>query len=312
MSKESSSALDTLKALNSRLGPAITHAAALASAAEPHVLKAWARGHELWEKAAPYHPEDLVPCFGGACLVFFGGSFAVTLAAAEAYRVSGAWDATWSSALELWDAHKKAEAACAKDADAQTTPDSPEERLQRRLLALAKTTDPARLQTAIGAVSTGFMAVAATLRVRFARSVTVGATLGDLLKQEALARLEAPLTNAVEKEYQKWVAPGIAAACKLVGILIAWMIQRTISAFHTAVRGAKMLVRGALSYGVKHGHLEKPVPEESPLFVGAVGAVAFVGFWTQLWRGGGLPFPLNILLVPLRILEWALTFFLAR
>ena len=42
-----------------------------------------------------------------------------------------------------------------------------------------------------------------------------------------------------------------------------------------------------------------PFPNDSQLF-------GFVGFWSQFWSGFSLPFPLNILLLPVRLMEWGL------
>ncbi len=37
----------------------------------------------------PYHPEDFLPLIFGLILLFFGGSFPVLIAAAEAFRITG-------------------------------------------------------------------------------------------------------------------------------------------------------------------------------------------------------------------------------
>jgi hypothetical protein len=52
------------------------------------------------------------------------------------------------------------------------------------------------------------------------------------------------------------------------------------------------------------------MPESSvyPVLCGVIGAF---GLWCQLSRGFRLPFPFNILLLPLRILEWALFYLLS-
>ena len=48
------------------------------------------------------------------------------------------------------------------------------------------------------------------------------------------------------------------------------------------------------------------VDEKGRFFNAFVVAFGFVGFWSQFWSGFALPFPLNILLIPVRLAEWGL------
>ena len=36
-------------------------------------------------------------------------------------------------------------------------------------------------------------------------------------------------------DYKKWVAPSVKYGCKLGGVMVAWTLQVTISAFHSSV-----------------------------------------------------------------------------
>jgi hypothetical protein len=81
----------------------------------------------------------------------------------------------------------------------------------------------------------------------------------------------------------------------------------TISAFHSSSRGAQLFARGTLSYLVRRGYLKKSAVDETGKFFNAcIVAFGLVGFWSQFWSGFSLPFPLNILLLPVRFAEWGL------
>ena len=106
-------------------------------------------------------------------------------------------------------------------------------------------------------------------------------------------------------EYKKWVTPGVKYACKLFGVSIAWSLQMTISAFHSASRGAQLFARGSLAYAVRHKYLSpSAIDEKGKVFNFFIVGLGCLGFWWQFWNGFSLPFPLNVLLFPLGWVEW--------
>ena len=151
------------------------------------------------------------------------------------------------------------------------------------------------------------MAVVATLRVKFAQCVTLGVTVGGIAHNIVSTHLEPVLLELTPPDYKKWVAPTVKHGCKLAGVTLAWSLQMTISAFHSSSRGAQLFARGTLSYLVRRGYLKKSAVDETGKFFNACIVVfGLVGFWSQFWSGFSLPFPLNILLLPVRLAEWGL------
>jgi len=115
---------------------------------------------------------------------------------------------------------------------------------------------------------------------------------------------------AIPKEYHKWIPVVINYGCRIIGVSIAWTIQRVISAFYSAIRGAQLCIKGFNDYQRKQGngfHFE----ESSFIFTAAVGVVALTGFWWQSAYGFSLPFPLNLLLAPFSFVEYFLTWYVA-
>lgn len=131
---------------------------------------------ELKVKLEPYKLEVLIPTLVGLIMCFFGGTFVTIIAAVEAYRLVG-WKTTENCCRLLWEDYKKLEAANSaddsKDDDNDGIPDvlqiSNEELLKRKLLLFLRTVDPKRITDAIGGINAGFLAVAATLKMQFAK-----------------------------------------------------------------------------------------------------------------------------------------------
>ena len=281
---------------------------------EPYVVAMWVYLQHVWEKLQPYHPEEMFPALAGFVLVFFGGNFFTLCAAVEAYRLVG-FDSTRVALGKLYDSYKVARAASAKDDELDEDGDGVADVKQidskdlvvRKIGVVAKAVDPELVADAITAINTGLMAVIATLRVKFAQSVTLGVTVGGIAHNLASTHVEPLLLELTPPDFKEWVGPAVKHGCNLAGVSLASMLQMTISAFHSSSRGAQLFARGVLGYAVRHGHL-KPgaVDETGKVFNLFIVVFGFIGFWSQFWRGFSLPFPLSIILLPVRFAEWGL------
>ena len=112
-------------------------------------------------------------------------------------------------------------------------------------------------------------------------------------------------------DYEKWVPVIVNYSCKTVGVSIAWTIQRVLVSFHSAVRGAQILSFGVLGWMKVLGMLEGDflVLANSGYATLAGVGIALTGFGWQIRNGFQLPFPLNILLLPVTLIEWTLMYF---
>jgi hypothetical protein len=258
---------------------------------EPYVIALVAYFNHLATILKPYHPEEFLPAMCGFVLVFFGGNFFTLCAAVEAYRLIG-FDDTKIALKKLKHSYDVAMAASKKDDE-----------------VVAKAVDPDLVTDALVAINGGLMAVVATLRVRFAACVTIGSTVGEMAHNAVQTHAEPALLELTPSEYKKWVPCGLRYGCQLCGFVIAWFLQMSISAFHSATRGAQMFARGSLTYATRRGYLNPTaIDEKGRVFNACVFALAFVGFWSQFWSGYSLPFPLNILLLPVTFAEYGMRF----
>ena len=63
---------------------------------------------------------------------------------------------------------------------------SQQELITRKTMLFLKTVDPKRLTVAISGLNSGFLAVIATLKLQFAKAITLGNAIGEMLEKPAM------------------------------------------------------------------------------------------------------------------------------
>lgn len=292
--------------------PYLGTAANIIQASIPYFQMAYVKGMAIWEALQPYRPTLLLPAFCGLIMCFFGGSFFTLIAAVEAYRMCG-YETSVQCVKDIYtdftafaEANKEDDS---KDDDNDGIADvkqrSKQELLTRKTLLFLKTVDPKRLTMAISGLNAGFLAVVATLKLQFAKAITLGSAIGSILDKYAQAYVAPVLEAMLPAEYKKWARPLIEYSVKSFAISVAWFIQRVLSAFHSAVRGGLMFSRNIMEYTTEMKYYV--IDHETTIIDEVVGyALAAVGLWFQLSMGFSLPFPLNILLFPFSLAEYFL------
>lgn len=278
----------------------------------PVLQKLHVQAMELWKKLEPYKPELLIPTFIGFVLCFFGGSFLTLIAAVEAWNMCG-YESTSECLKVLWEdvkivveENKKDDK---KDEDGDGVADvhqiSNSEMLTRKTLLFLRVVDPNRVTAALGGITSGLMAVVAALKLQFAKTIALANAISVNLEKPADKHLLPHLEKLLPAEYKKWAKPVLHYSIKSVAVSVAWTLQRILSAVHSALRGGLMLSRNLLKYlsDMKYVHIN---PEETVLDEAVGYSVALLGLFFQLRFGYGLPFPLNILLLPFTIAEYIL------
>lgn len=301
-----------------RLVPAFQTLASVVDRLAP--LLVWLAEHlqSALAKLDQWHADVLFKCILGACMLFFGGYFPTLIAAVEAYRICG-WKTTKQCLLDLYESYKVAKEASEKDDKLDENKDgrpdvlslSGKELAARKLKVAMKATDPDKVMSATIGLWAGFSAVAATLRMKFARFITLGGAIGDTVTSFLLPTVGPPAKKIVPMEYHKWVDPGLSVVGHGFAILVSYLVQRIIGTIHSAIRGAEMLC-GALVMAAHYRNLH--IPEELKVLVVTASTVglALLGLWMQISSGFSLSFPWNLLLMPLRFLDWLLYIFVSR
>jgi len=255
-------------------------------------------------------PLDVIYALIGLCLAFFGGVYCLVVAAAETFYMTGyknAEDMYYKLKTEMeiiWRANEEDNKI---DADNSGKADILEmtvaEVAQRKFLLFLKSCrDPDLIMNMIPQMVACFISVIAVLKVQFAKVIALGHQIGESLRKPTCYFLVPTLGKIVPTEYQKWISPCIEFACKCVAISIAWLIQRIISSVQSAIRGGLMFSRNILKFANKQGYF--PGYNEDDYIDEIIGwFVAFCGIYFQIMSGFGLPFPFNLFLFPISIME---------
>lgn len=276
----------------------------------PLFIKLWEGAAKIWKRVEPYK-HDWAPIVLGLLLIFFGGSLPLTIAAIEAFRLTG-WDKTKASVMILYQQYEIARAASKKDDQVDDNHDGIADVLQidskelitRKVKLFFKVADPAKLQEGANGVMSGFAAVVAVLKLQFAQTIALGASLGDMFTRGANKVLRPTLEHLLPADMHKWIPMVLSYLCRAAAITIAWWCQRVISALHSAMRGSDYLLSGI--FGLLERYNVKIPFEVSPNHPSISLAVGIAATYYQAGNWFGLPFPFNILLLPLRVVEFLL------
>lgn len=255
-------------------------------------------------------PIDILHALTGLALCFFGGAYCASIAAVEAFVLMG-WTTTHAALEEvyadvklIWAAHEDDEKKSG-DAEVKGNLLSCVESLPMRKLRVAADAvrDPEKLTMALGGLYAGWIAVQGTLRLQFARTITLGLSIAEMLDAPALRCGLPVLAHIVPPSFHRWLPTLIRTAAKGVAVFIAWYLHVAIAAFQSALRGGLMCSRALLKWANKRGLIE--VNEEDTNMDEVIGyGLCLLGFYTQICWGFALPFPFNIVLLPFTTVEW--------
>jgi len=257
----------------------------------------------------PYH---LVMAVFGLILCFFGGTFPMTIAAYEAFHTCG-WENTQACIRDLQESFAKIK----KEDDADNLKDENhdgiadvdeignEELVKRKTALWMRAADPDKISSATMSLYTACLAVLAALKVQFAKTVALGIAIGNAIRPIAAKFVAPALAQALPEAYHHWINTIINATCKTIAVLIAYKVQQIISAFHSGIRGGLFFARQAIKFTNSHGWTQ--IDEEKTYLDEGIGwFMAFLGIYVQLSHNFGLPFPINLLLLPFSVLEYVI------
>jgi hypothetical protein len=144
----------------------------------------------------------------------------------------------------------------------------------------------------------------AVLTIQFAKTIAMSLTIHDFFKRLTTRFLLPLITKITPREYRKWCPVFLDWGCRYIGISIAWSIQTYLSAFASAMAGGLMLARAVLVYSGKN-------PKETMIDELSSYGFAIAGFYFQYLCGFHVPFPFNVVLLPVGTMEawirWSVT-----
>uniref|UniRef100_A0A7S3PPR9 Uncharacterized protein n=1 Tax=Aplanochytrium stocchinoi TaxID=215587 RepID=A0A7S3PPR9_9STRA len=284
-------------------------------AAKPHLDKLAIQWQKLLHTLRPYGLEEITRMVVGIGLMFFGGFFITTVAVAEAIQQGGSQQFLKSVSIlkeQMKLIHHANEKDNQEDVDGDGIADvkqiSPAELSRRKMALFFKTTNPDTVSEALGNLYTIFVAIVATLRLRFARTISLGAAIGESI-QKPVGKYAVPrLKKLLSEEYQKWALPATRHMCRFVGVSIAFYLQRILATVYTAIRGARLFVDGVteLSKRNGYGYLTEGYADEA-----CAGVLTLLGIYSQFFVFPYLPFLVQLLFFPASFTEWILSIFVS-
>eukprot|EP00928_Gymnodinium_smaydae_P044389 TRINITY_DN29615_c0_g1_i1.p2 TRINITY_DN29615_c0_g1~~TRINITY_DN29615_c0_g1_i1.p2 ORF type:complete len:388 (-),score=102.35 TRINITY_DN29615_c0_g1_i1:229-1347(-) len=287
------------------------------------VVPLYVKLYNLVYKVLSYLPHNVLMMLFGICLCFFGGVYIASIAAIEAFRNMGGQQ-LYTDIAYIRDEVVKVMAAREDDAKVDNDKDGIADRDQMTgselaehdiKLAMVAVKDPDKLQSAVGSLWSAYIAVLATLRLQFARTIAIALGVCELIKFPVVRVFAPVLTYLMGPDLKHWVNTTIDVSIKFFAMMFAWYLQAYISAFYSGLRGASLFATGLFNILAAHGLLEKlpfvkkPFnPDESYLDEIIGFPLAAVGMYWQFKSQFGLPFWAHIPLFPLDIVEYWLEF----
>ncbi|ETO02957.1 hypothetical protein RFI_34453, partial [Reticulomyxa filosa] len=184
------------------------------------------------------------------------------------------------------------------------------------------------------------LTVIATLRSAFAKDVALCVSLGENITKSVSKYMRPWLMQQQDKEFKQWVDFLFSTFCKMIGVGLALMLARVVSAFHSAIKGGnamahalfrvlatKKLLPTDLQNAVASGaaassssssgahldsHAGREAIEQNGLFILLQYGLAFYGFYWQVSQGFQLrSWIFRLILLPFTLTESILTWLAA-
>jgi len=276
----------------------------------PYLVAGYIKGKAVYDQM----PEYSVVMIYGLIVAFCGAHFAAIVAVVEAFKQTGAFKKIAGCLVELYESFKKLHAENAKDnakdEDGDGVSDVDElsngELFLRKCGLVMRTVDPNKFNKALNGLYTGFLAAVMVVKFEFAKTVTLGASLGDFMEKSVDILLDPLLEQILPKEYMAWVDLIEKYVCRSIGVAIAWSIQFYNSLLHCAVAGSLIFSRALVPFLNQRDIIHVENLEDTYLDEIIGWALAVVSIFIQAAFGFKLLFPFNVVLSPLLGVEWTL------
>lgn len=175
--------------------------------------------------------------------------------------------------------------------------------LQSIYVALAAV-NPHHLAQAIFVLNAALLAALATLKIQFAKTITLGNSLSNAIQVPVQSVLHPIVQSLLPEELKDWGTFFIAISVKFCAISIAWSLRKAFASIHSAIRGGLMFSKNLLLYLEHRSYLKPPLTYSNPvIFYGLGYMIAIIGLRFQFIYRHALPFPLNAFLFPLVLVE---------
>mmetsp|Transcript_21089 Transcript_21089/g.45992 ORF Transcript_21089/g.45992 Transcript_21089/m.45992 type:complete len:336 (+) Transcript_21089:183-1190(+) len=275
----------------------------------PKIIDAGQKLYATWIKL----DDNIIKSIIGFVFCFFGGMYPTVFAGVQAAEQGGRALVVKSigelseEATRIIDESKKDD----KESIAKEKL-SNQEFMKRKTLFVLKKMNPEKVNRALRNIYSVWLAVISVLVVQFARTIQMANTVAEFLEKPADKYLQPVVKATIPPEYQQWVPIIISWTSKTVGMYLAWTLTSIQAAFVSSMQGGLMLARSGnkalRSHKITLGGLIQEDQVNANLDEYAAYGFAAIGFCFQMYFRLNPPFPLNIILSPFSLGEWALRY----
>jgi len=277
----------------------------------PHIIEFNKKAYRFYKMTHP----DLVSAAIGVVFCFFGGVYPTLFAAMQAFQLTG-WESTKAAVVDLSVEAVKILEESAKDDQidddgdgiADTAQISAKDLILRKTQLVLTKCNPQKINTALGGLYLSWLGVVATLKIQFAKTITLALSMAEQFQKPCDYYLKPALELVMPEGYKKWIPVLLGWLCKSVAMSIAWYIQRMQSAYSSALIGGLMFSRSMMNYlhskNINPGGLLPKNHEDTYIDEATGWTLAALGFYVQFKLNFSVPFPLNLVLFPFEWIEY--------
>mmetsp|Transcript_11298 Transcript_11298/g.16599 ORF Transcript_11298/g.16599 Transcript_11298/m.16599 type:complete len:328 (+) Transcript_11298:125-1108(+) len=262
-------------------------------------------------------PKNAIKFLTGFVFCFFGGLYPVTFAAIQAAehggrkKVTEALSVLSEEALVIIEQSKKDDE---KDDDGDGVADVKQidnkTYVMRKVNLVMTKIDPKKVDEAVATLYRVWLSVVAVLMVQFARTISMALSMSKFIMKPVDRFIAPTISLATPEEYKRWVPIVLGWIVKSFAMSIAWYIQTVISAVTSAMSGSSLIADAFLHFCVARNWTLKGLITEKrdDTYVDEVVMYLFaaLGIYFQFSMNFDLPFPFNILMAPVEIVEYYL------
>ena len=210
-------------------------------------------------------------------MMFFGGHYSLCIAAHEAFLKAG-YSTIHQPLYQLWNEYKE----CGYT-----------------FKGFMDRSDPVVIWDTMSGVGAGCMAVLATLKLDFVHATALGIAFGDKLghyiQPYNINILNALNSEKLKDKRKRWVPIIHKCFFRVAGFLFSLWMYKLVYAIRCGAKGVEIMKNQFCKSGV--------IGSDGPLSSYALHILLCIGIYTQYTYSYVVPFPINVILFPLEIME---------
>jgi hypothetical protein len=276
----------------------------------PMVVQIGNKLNNLWRKLDEHAVKSLL----GFAFCFFGGMFPMVFAGTQAAEQAGRALVIQSLQELATEATRIVDESKKDDDKSKTDKMTPQDYAKHKTLFVLQKMNPDKVQEALNNIWKVWFAVISVLVVQFAQTIQMANSIAEFLKKPTESYAKPVVVAMVPPEYQQWIPVLLTWTTKTVGMTLAWTLASIKVAFASSMQGGLMLSRHGIAAlkarNIDLGGMLANIRDLDATKADEYAAYAFAatGFLFQLYNRMNPPFPLNIILFPFTMAEWALRY----